>query len=196
MTLQIYVEGGGDRAALRSECRRGFSEFFRHAGVAEGRFRVTACGSREQAFRDFRIALANGQSALLLVDSEGPVTVDSVWDHLGARDNWAQPPGATEAHVHLMVQCMESWFLADRQTLARFFGKGFKIKALPGAESDVERISKADVFAGLESATKACKARYGKGANSFKILALIDPVRVSGGAPFARRLLDQLSEPA
>ena len=34
--------------------------------------------------------------------------------------------GATDEQAHLMVQCMEAWFLADRETLAAVFGRGLK----------------------------------------------------------------------
>ena len=36
MSVKIYVEGGGDVRALKRECRHGFAEFFRRAGL-EGR---------------------------------------------------------------------------------------------------------------------------------------------------------------
>ncbi|MCA9527307.1 MAG: DUF4276 family protein [Myxococcales bacterium] len=194
MIWYVYVEGGGDRGALKPECRRGFSEFFRRAGISTSTFRVIACGSRDNAFRSFCTALEGGQRALLLVDSEDPVTAESAWAHLEARDRWVRPDGADEADCHLMAQCMESWFLADRDALASFFGADFNARALPGSPTAVERIPKPDVFSGLEGATRACKTKgsYGKGKHSFKILALIDPHRVRLASPFAARLLVRL----
>ena len=135
MIWYVYVEGGGDRGALKPECRRGFSEFFRRAGISTSTFRVIACGSRDNAFRSFCTALEGGQRALLLVDSEDPVTAESAWAHLEARDRWVRPDGADEADCHLMAQCMESWFLADRDALASFFGADFNARALPGSPS-------------------------------------------------------------
>ena len=44
-----------------------------------------------------------------------------------------------------MIEIMESWFLADRDALARHFGEGFKAAALPGNPARVESIPKRDV---------------------------------------------------
>ena len=33
MTVKLYVEGGGDTRVTKAECRRGFAEFFRRAGL-------------------------------------------------------------------------------------------------------------------------------------------------------------------
>lgn len=53
--------------------------------------------------------------------------------HLGERsgDRWDKPKGARETDCHLMVQVMESWFLADREALSRFFGEGSHDNVLP-----------------------------------------------------------------
>jgi hypothetical protein len=158
--------------------------------------RVVACGSRNDAFDSFVTAVGQGKSAVLLVDSEDRLLNDSPVGHLRRRDKWAIVDGLDE-QVHLMVQCMENWFLADKEALAEFFGQGFQSSALP-ANPKVEEISKADVFVGLEQATKAVKAvkskgRYGKGAHSFAILARIDPAKVKTAAPYAMRLFQYLN---
>ena len=95
---------------------------------------VVACGSRNDAYDSYCTAIANaGQNdfPILLVDSEAAVTQEP-WDHLKARDNWDRPDNAIDEHAHLMVQCMEAWFVADRELLARFFGQGFSENPLPG----------------------------------------------------------------
>lgn len=142
--LRLYVEGGGDSKLLRTACRQGFSEFLGKAGLKGHMPRIVACGGRKQAYDDFCTALSNGKKALLLVDSEDHVTTVSAWQHLLIRqgDQWLTPEGASEEHCHLMVQCMESWFLADRQTLETFFGQGFKTNALPVAANPIESITK------------------------------------------------------
>ena len=180
MSTKIYVEGGGDTNELRTRCREGFSEFFRKAGF-EGRMpRIIAGGGRQQAFELFRTALKNtklDEFVVLLVDAEDPVAEGSgVWNHLESRDGWDSPQGADEENTHLIVQCMESWFLADKEILAAFFGVGFKPSALP-ANTSIEQISKQDVLEGLKKATRACekKGEYGKGRHSFKILAKLSP---------------------
>jgi hypothetical protein len=89
---------------------------------------------------------------------------------------------------------MESWFLADHGTLQSFFGQGFQAGALPHEANAVEAISKSNIFHGLARATRACKSKrqYGKGEHSFKILALIDPDKVTAASSWARRLVAEL----
>jgi len=197
VSIKIYVEGGGDTRDLKLRCRRGFSEFLRKSGL-EGRMpRIVACGGRQSAYDDFCTALkkAGGDEFIvLLVDSEDAVAAggDGPWSHLKVRDNWDKPATATDDNVHLMVWCMEAWFVADRETLAAFFGQQFNANALPARE-DVENISKPDLYAGFENATRTCKkGKYGKGRHSFDILAQIDPAKVMAASPYARRLINTL----
>lgn len=197
MSLKIYVEGGGDTNALRTKCRRGFSEFFRKAGL-EGRMpRVVASGGRQEAFEDFCTSLGKartGDFIALLVDSEAPIPAGSnPWMHLKARDNWDRPATATDDNAHLMVQCMEAWFLADKDNLAAFFGNGFNRNALP-SRADVENIAKTQALDGLRSATRLCdpEGEYGKGRHSFDILARLDPQKVVAASAYAKRLVDTL----
>ncbi|MDR7868406.1 MAG: DUF4276 family protein [Sporomusaceae bacterium] len=200
-SVKIYVEGGGDTNNLKSECRRAFSKIFESAGLATRMPRIVACGSRGAAYDDFCTALrvmSAGDMVLLLVDSEGPVDVSNngkPWSHLKARDNWDHPPGATEDHVHLMVQCMENWFLADRQALSDFYGQHFKNHSLP-ANPNIEQIEKSRVLDGLEKSTRDTqKGEYGKGKHSFKILEKIDVQKIMGASPWAKRFFDELLKP-
>lgn len=197
MKIKIYVEGGGNTRRQQSGCRQGFRTFLQKAGVRDRSFSVHACGGRQVAYDDFCIALKNAaddEFIVLLVDSEAAVAApDDPWPHLKARDNWDKPATATDDKVHLMVQCMEAWFIADRDTLNAFFGQQFNANALP-ARNDVENISKQDLYTGLESATRRCekKGKYGKGRHSFDILAQIDPAKVMAASPYAQRLIDTL----
>ena len=91
-----------------------------------------------------------------------------------------------------MVQCMESWFLADMDALAAFFGDGFNRGALP-PRPDVENVSKRDLERGLRRATRpSSKGEYHKGRHSFEILATVDPERVVAASPHAKRLIHTL----
>jgi hypothetical protein len=81
------------------------------------------------AFDRFSIAIQNNEPAMLLVDSETPVKAEyqqgadtalwQPWAHLKNRtgDEWNKPQNAANVDCHFMVQCMESWFLTDRETL-------------------------------------------------------------------------------
>lgn len=194
MSVKVYVEGGGDGRDLKVKCRRGFSTLFSKASL-DGRMpRIIACGARDKTYRDFRTALAyaaDNDFIVLLVDSEDPVAVGAgPWLHLKNRDNWDTPGGAADDNAHLMVQCMEAWFLADKDALARYFGDGFNLNALPG-RPDVENISKSDIKNGLKSATKQCKPKgeYHKGRHSFAVLTELDPEKVTAASPHAARLV-------
>ena len=104
----------------------------------------------------------------------------------------AAPQGASEDQIHLMVQAMDAWFHTDKDTLREYYGQGFRVAGL-SQRPDVEGIPKADLFAGLQRATKDCqKGEYSKGEHSFQILARIDPARVRSSSPFAERLLNVL----
>lgn len=195
MNIRLYVEGGGDSKALRTACREGFRKFIEKAGMTDRMPRIVACGGRQNAYESFATAHAQVTGdghPMLLVDAEGPVTAANPWEHLGARDGWTRPAGATEDQCHLMIQVMESWFLADRPALHQFFGQGFQENALPG-DPQVEASAKRDVLDGLERASRATnKGPYAKGKHSFEILARVDPAKVSGAAPYAKRFLDIL----
>jgi hypothetical protein len=201
--VKVFVEGGGDSNQLRTNCRKGFSAFLEKAGLKGKMPRIVACGSRQHAYDDFCTALNNGENALLLVDSECAVSAKykedddkleswQPWQHLANRqsDQWETPKNATNSQCHLMVQCMESWFLADRDTLQDFFGQGFNANQLPSA-NPIEAIDKQQIYDGLAKATKDCKSKasYGKGEHSFKILEKIDPQKVIDASPWAKRFV-------
>ena len=192
MKTKIYVEGGGHKA-LDRECRRALGTFITRAGVAPGTVEIEACGSRGNAYRDFvRDANRRGSSATLLVDAEGPVTATSPWQHLQANDHWSRPSGATDTQCHLMVEVMESWFLADADTLEALYGQGFRRGALP-QNAAIEKVPKQDVLNGLARATQGTsKGNYSKGAHSFKILEGLDPERVMDASPHAKRFIAAL----
>lgn len=203
--VKLYVEGGGDTAALRAACREGFANFLEQVGLKGRMPRIVACGSRRDAYESFCVALKTGEPAFLLVDSEAPVATQHQhgqpdawlpWEHLAQRqgDEWSKPEKADELQCHLMVQCMENWFLADRAVLKSFFGQGFQDNQLPAAANTVESVAKQEVYQSLAKATRACKtkAQYGKGEHSFKLLAMIDPDKVTQASPWAKRFVEAL----
>ena len=130
---------------------------------------------------------------MLLVDSEeGVAPSDGPWAHVLKRDGWTRPDTAADDSLHFMVQCMEAWFVADKDALRVYFGHEFNLRRLPGRR-EVEAIAKADLYAALHNATRQCaKGRYAKGRDSFRILATVDPETVAEASPHAKRLLDML----
>lgn len=204
--VKLYVEGGGDTAALKAACREGFTKFIEKAGLKDHMPRIVACGSRRDAYESFCTALASGDAAILLVDSEAPIAAIHQtgspdtwlpWQHLAQRegDHWAKPVNAANTDCHLMAQCMESWLLADNATLKAYFAQGFKENALPAASSSApETIAKPQLYQALAKATSDCKTKdpYSKGQHSFKLLGLINPAKVAAAAPWADRFIQTL----
>ena len=202
MAKTIYIEGGGDSDALKTECRQAFTKFFEATGLKTKMPRLVACGSRNTAFDKFKTAIKNGQNAMLLVDSESPVPADtqtgkpiSPWKHLKERDGWERPTNATDDDVHLMVQCMESWFVADKAQFVVYYSKGNRqctATAIPNC-SDVEELDKKNVLQWLDKASlPSGKEKYSKGSRSFEVLATIRPEKVAGASYHFRRLCYQL----
>ena len=198
MKVKVYVEGGGDHNKdLDTRCRKGFSEFFRKAGVPRGTLSVVRCGGRSSAWNRFRTSHENAgpdDFPILLVDSEAPVAQADPWEHVRRRpgDGWQRPSGASQDQIHLMVQAMEAWFHADKAKVQEYFGQGFRLASLK-SRTDIENIPKADLYDGMQMATRDCrKGEYSKGQHSFEILALIDPAKVRTASPHAERLLNVL----
>ncbi len=194
VTATLYIEGGGEGKDLRARFREGWNEFFKSAGV-DSRTKIVRGSGRDQTFDRFTTAVKDDSPdmiPLLLVDSEGPVSVgNSVWQHLNARDSWSQPSGANDDQAFLMVQIMETWFLADRAALRKYFGARFRQNALR-RWPNLENVPKSTVLNSLTRATALCSKRYSKGKVSFELLAQIDPTLVEAACPHANALLDRL----
>lgn len=128
--IRLYVEGGGDGKETKAHMREGFHIFLQKivelARAKRIKWQIIACGPRTKAFSAFETALATHPEAcnILLVDAEGPVHT-LLWQHLQNRDDWSVS-GIDNKNCHLMVQTMEAWLMADKDTLARFYGPGFR----------------------------------------------------------------------
>lgn len=190
MSVVIFVEGG--QGSAKNACRRAFRVFLEKV-IAPRSFRVIASGDRGSAFKDFSLALRQNPHDfnILLVDSEEPVQ-GTPWQHLAARqgDGWNRPAAATDDQAHLMVQIMESWFLADKQALAQYYGQGFNVGSLPG-QPNIELISKKDVFQALQLASKNTKTKgeYHKTRHGFDLLEMTSPDLVRAASVHAERLI-------
>ena len=192
VTTKLCTEGGGNKA-LNRECRRGVGKFIEKAGAARKMPQIVACGSRENAYERFKTVLATGYAAILLVDAEEPVAAAGPWEHLKTSDGWDRPSGATDEQCHLMVQVMESWFLADVDALASFYGQGFQSGVL-SSNPNIEQIPKEDVLNRLVQAThNTKKGSYNKGMHSFEIMEKLDPAKVRTASNHADRFMKALS---
>ena len=127
--VSIFMEGGG-KGERRAALRRGMDSFLRSAKAAARRkslkWQVVACGSRNQAYHRFSEAAARGPGDLLflLVDSEEGVRRSPRF-HLVARDGWDELEEVAEDRIQLMVRTMETWLIADIETLRSYYGSRF-----------------------------------------------------------------------
>jgi hypothetical protein len=192
--VRVYVEGGGNTRAARSRLREGFHGFFATlrelARQRRIRWDVIPSGSRKEAFDDFMAALRSHPDSwvVLLVDSEDAV-FSQPRTHLQKRDGW-DLNAAAEDQVHLMVQAMEAWLLADPDTLAAYYGQRFNRNALPRRQN-LEDEPKAGLYAALDSATrKTQKGVYAKIAHASDLLARVDVIKSQNRAAHCKRFFD------
>jgi hypothetical protein len=196
---KIYIEGGGEGQLLDTLFRQAWTTFFKAAGLAGRMPQVIRGKGRQRTFELFVTAVENpepGVVPLLLVDSEEPLAEShTVWQHLRARadDNWERPADARDDQAFLMVQLMETWFLADRDLLRSYCGPAHRenhFKVWPSLAA----VPKATVLRALDQATAACSPCYAKGKVSFELLAKLSPAKVEQACPDAKRLLDHLRD--
>jgi hypothetical protein len=195
--IRLYVEGGGGKDS-KARLRQAFSQFLAEPRVAAHTrgmpLRVVMCGSREDAYRDFMRGVRDHADArvLLLVDSERPVTVEP-GEHLSTGDGWNLASIADE-QCHLMAQVMESWFLADPEALARFYGQKFGAGQIP-KRKNVEEVPKEEVMSSLERASRNTqRGPYHKILHGAPILESLSSERVRSRASHCDRLFASLQE--
>lgn len=195
--IAIYAEGGGDHPG--PELRVGFDTLLKAqkaaARVRRLHWKMVLCGGRNATCAAFLDAVRAEPDVVnvLLVDSEGPVaqqTGNAEVDakarraHLIARDGWDLAVVDAE-RIHLMVQCMEAWIVADPEALATYYGQHFKANALP-ARQNLEEEPKKDIYDKLDKATgdkRLIKGPYGKIRHASELLKRIDPAKVAVRCP-------------
>ena len=199
--LRLFVEGGGDRRVGARALRNGFQEFLGQvrARARERRLRwhLVMCGSRREAYERFlrEAASSTDEFIVLLVDSEAEVT-KAPKAHLAERagDEWTAWDQALDDQVHLMVQTMETWLVADAEALRAYYGGRFNSNVLP-KRPDLEKVPKENVGPALARATlKTQKGEYHKIRHASELLARIDPEKVQARCRHCRRLFETLTE--
>ena len=197
--VAIYMEGGGDRADGKNALRQGMDKLLEPV-KAVARSNALALETRAVwwsrcCIRAFRNAISAHSDAIvaLLVDSEGPVSADTApRAHLAQRDGW-QLAAAQEDTVHLMVQVMETWIVADGNALRAYYGQGFNVNAMPRHRS-LEDVPKGDVEEALRRATASTrKGTYHKIRHASEILARVDPDVVGQRCPHFERMCSWLA---
>jgi hypothetical protein len=173
MEIRLYFEGD-------DKLRRGFRTFF--SRMALGNIRPVATNGTP--VQDYEDGLRSHPAAinLLLLDS----------DEMPERR--AQLSEYPKERVFWMIEMMESWFLADKAALKKFYRRDFNESALPPRQ-DVEKIAKRDVENGLrEFSRHTKKGLYHKTKHAPDILELIDPALVRKAASECERLFQVLGQ--
>jgi hypothetical protein len=173
----IYIEGGGDSKELHTRCRKGFRKLLENCGFTGYMPKLVACGGRDSAFDDFKIAHTNKSDSdyvAMLIDSEDPLDNLDIWEHLKRRDEWDKPLGSEDDQVLFMTTCMETWIVADRDALAKHYGSKLQKNALP-LLNDLESRYRHDIQNDLFHATRNCSNAYKKGKRSFDVLEKLSP---------------------
>lgn len=196
MRAYIYIEGGGDSKGLHVRCRQGFRLLLERCGFSGRMPRLVACGGRSAAYGDFKTAHESNKAeyVAMLIDSEKPVSnPEETWDHLRNFDRWERPDGADDEQVLFMTTCMETWIVADRDTLRQHYGSSLQESALPSLTS-IEQINRQEIQDGLKHATRNCSNAYEKGKRSFEILGKLKPETMESYLPAfqrTKRILDK-----
>lgn len=193
--IAVYMEGGGDSKEGKARLRQGMSEFLRKVvSQTKPGWRVVACGSRNGPHDAFQNANQTSPEtfSVLLVDSEGPVT-QPPRTHLKQRDRWTLT-GISDDSIHLMIQVMETWIIADADSVATYYGQHFLKNALPRAQN-LEGIEKERIYDALKHATaKTLKGQYHKIGHAAALLEMIDPAIVRRRCPSCHRLFATLTQ--
>ena len=177
--MDIYLEGGNH---LRNPMKR----FLRCAVNPDNPqsvvLDVVPCGSGDRAITRFGKARS---SSLLLIDSEGE-DIATLSSRVAERTRLVDAAG----RAFFMVQCMEAWFLADRQTLIGYFSDGINQNPI-SRNHNVEQIAEPDD--GIRDATRRCrKGRYNKTTHAAALLNQLNPTAVYNACPNFALLVDFL----
>lgn len=194
------MEGGGDQRGSKETLRLGMDSFLAPLKAkARGKslsWKLRACGGRNAAYDRFRNAVYSGEHkiAVLLVDAEGPVQ-GTPREHLKERDQWEFDFSADTDNelIHLMVQTMEAWIVADERALAKYYGAELVINALPKSQN-LESVRKQDIASKLKQATRRTqKGEYDKIYHAKNLLERIDVNLVQQRCPSCKHMFETLS---
>lgn len=183
MEIRIYFEGN---RTLRGSFESFFSELRKLAREAGSTIELVAAKDGPSAYGK---AIRTHSQAwnIRLKDSEEAMPVNP----LQLCERHGINPAFVD-RVFWMVELMEAWYLADPQTLAEFYGQGFRTNAIGNTE-DIERVSKAEVMNRLrEATTNTTKGRYDKVRHAPYLLERLDSRRVQTRARHCRQLFDSV----
>ncbi len=185
MKIFIYVEG---HYLLRKAFKRFIDNYFNR------NVNVRIFTSKGKPVKEFCKGIKyNPQTfSILLMDSD--VLEKPYIESVKSRKDWnlCTDLPVENDQLHFMVQCMESWFFADKEKLNAFYGNEFNQNKL-SKRKNTEEIPKQDIFNQLKAAAKNTqKGEYHKTKHAPRILFLIDPRKVCGKSEYCKRFFDIL----
>ena len=154
VSVKVYLEGGGrgsnrkgrkgGRSEQSSKYREGFSKFVRKVGLTGKNASIRALREqRKLPSKTFARQFESGEAMLSCLcrcrkAGDGSRTMAT---SQGPQDNWNRPEATTDDHCHLMVQVMESWFLADTDALKSYLSPGIPVKEHFQQNPKIEQVS-------------------------------------------------------
>jgi Domain of unknown function (DUF4276) len=201
--IRIYIEGDKKSKNSNISLREGFSTFFKDlrekAREKKIKFDVILGGSSAETFKDFLRGIKSHPNSFVafLIDSDDEVSEDdtpkSFLQNLQKSKNW-EWENVEDEQCQLMVQIMESWFLADVETLKNYYGQGFNSKTIPKTQN-VEKIAKNDVESSLDKATRDTKKGvYHKIKHGAELLTKVDVINIKQKAKHCQRIFQTVEK--
>ena len=166
----VYVEGD---ASLRAPMSKFLDPIRQTIKSRRTKLLIEVCGDIGRTRRAFERSLEKAK--FLLVDSDGPAS------------------SVKGPHRHEMVETMESWFLADWETLRSHFNAD---KADPSKTRNIEQIPKKEVSSILADLASARRKKYHKTGDAPRLLEKIRLDIVRMRAPSCDRLCNALEDEA
>lgn len=199
MKATIFIEGaasGPDSKFLQIRLREGFHKLLAKCELPRLPA-LKAGGGRGQTYKAFKAAhkkSSSGDYVAMLIDSEDTMdNVDATWNHVQERDGWQKPVHATDEQILMMTTCMETWIVADRDSLREHYGASLQETALP-ALHHLESRDRHSIQDALFKATRECTNKYQKGKRSFEVLQKLVPATLCQHLPSFKRCVETLKK--
>lgn len=201
MTAYVYIEGGtrgpsggeSSSKSLKIECQKAFHSLLGKLGFMGRMPRLVACGGRQKTYEMFctEHKAQKATYVAMWIDAEEPMEdVEEAWKHLSEVETvpaWSRPENAEDDQVLFMTTSMETWIVADRETLRRHYRQNLNENPLP-ALFNIEKRPRKDMLKAIETATTNCTNGYKKGSRSFEVLEKVDVDVLRKHLPSFRRV--------
>lgn len=201
--VRIYIEGDKKNKTSNISLREGFSVFFdvlrEKARERKIKFDIILCGSSAETFRDFQFGVRSHPNSFVtfLIDSDDELdnqdTPKSFLQKQTKSKNW-EWRNVEDEQCHLMIQIMESWLIADIETLKNYYGKDFHANSIP-KNKNIEKVPKLDVENSLAKATKDTKKGvYHKVKHGAELLTKVNKEIIKLKSKHCQLIFDTIKE--